>query len=338
VKSGAQVLGSGNFAINQMPVAEFSGLSPMDGLDFAGQAGNPWDFGNSTDASSISDMAYSFSSGILDLVTAGGGGTDAIIQLNPVKDLSKSSDYYYLAFRMFTEGAYQNVPQGMIARWIWTIPGSGSANSECYLVSNDIPLDVGWGIYTIDLRDSFNGSAEETAGKCEGLPTHWMEASPVIKFRFDPNENILGTSMHQKLDWIRLIKPRQVVKGQPFPVQISLNKAPGDGLDATFYYTDDLSEPTKYPASGQMAASTLAAAEPAPVPGEVEVKKLAIQAYIPFVSRNYYQLEFPPVENGVNFSWNTASVTPGEYYPCVVLDDGFNQATYCSDAPVKVIP
>jgi hypothetical protein len=70
----------------------------------------------------------------------------------------------------------------------------------------------------------------------------------------------------------------------------------------------------------------------------VEVKKLAIQAYIPFVSRNYYQLEFPPVENGVNFSWNTASVTPGEYYPCVVLDDGFNQATYCSDAPVKVIP
>jgi hypothetical protein len=338
VKSGAQVLGSGNFAINQMPVAEFSGLSPMDGLDFAGQAGNPWDFGNSTDASSISDMAYSFSSGILDLVTAGGGGTDAIIQLNPVKDLSKSSDYYYLAFRMFTEGAYQNVPQGMIARWIWTIPGSGSANSECYLVSNDIPLDVGWGIYTIDLRDSFNGSAEESAGKCDGLPMHWMEASPVIKFRFDPNENILGTSMHQKLDWIRLIKPRQVVKGQPFPVQISLNKAPGDDLDATFYYTDDLSEPTKYPASGQMAASTLAAAEPAPVPGEVEVKKLAIQAYIPFVSRNYYQLEFPPVENGVNFSWNTASVTPGEYYHCVVLDDGFNQATYCSDAPVKVIP
>ena len=339
VKSGSQVLGSGSFTINKMPVAKFSGLAPLDGVDFAQQAGNPWDFTDSSDTSLISDMSYSFGNGILDLVTAGGGGTDAIIELNALKDLSKSSDYSYLVFRLYTEGAYQNVPQGMIARWVWTIPGSGSASSLCYLVSNDIPLDVGWHTYTIDLRDGFNGSSEEFAGKCDGLPRHWLDTSPVIKFRFDPNENILSTSLHQKLDWIRLIKLKSVTKGQPFPVQISLNKTLGDSLDATFYYTDDLSKPTKYPASGQMAASLPATAgATASAPPQVEAKVLPVRAYIPFVSRNFYELEFPPVENGVNFSWDTASVAPGEYYPCVVLDDGYNQATYCSETPVKVVP
>lgn len=338
VKSGSQVLGSGSFTINKMPVAQFSGLSPLDGVDFAQQAGNPWDFSDASDVRRISDMSYSFSNGILDLVTAGGGGTDAIIELNAIRELSKSSDYYYLVFRMYTEGAYQNVPQGMIARWIWTVPGSGSAGSECHLVSNDIPLDVGWHVYTIDLRDGFNGAAEQVAGKCDGLPRHWLDTSPVVKFRFDPNENILGTSLHQKLDWIRLIRPRRVTKGQPFPVQISLNKAPGDELKATFYYTDDLSKPTKYRASGQEVGSTASAIGPETSPAQVDMKDLRVQAYIPFVSRNFYQLEFPPVENGVNFSWNTSSVTPGEYYPCVVLEDGYNQATYCSEAQVKVVP
>jgi hypothetical protein len=342
VNAGSQILGSGSFLINQMPIASFSGLSPLDGLDFAGQAGNPWDFTDSADALSISDMSYSFGGGVLDMVTAGGGGTDAIIQLNDLQDMTESSAYYYLVFRMYTEGAFQNVPQGMIARWVWTIPGSGTANSLCYLVSNDIPLDVGWHVYTIDLRDAFNGSAEEYAGKCDGLPTHWMDTSPVVKFRFDPNENILASPMHQKLDWIRLIKPRQVVQGQAFPIQISLNKAPGDGLNATFYYTDDLSDPTKYPASGQMGPGALPASAPAtaptPSPAEFQAKALPVRAYIPVVTRNFYQLEFPPVENGVNFSWNTASVAPGEYYPCVLLEDELNQATYCSEAPVKVLP
>jgi hypothetical protein len=339
VKAGSQTLGSGSFRINNMPVATFPGLEPQDGVDFAGGAGNPWDFSSSSDFTRIADMDYSLSNGVLDLVTEGGGGTDAIIELNPVKELSKGSDYHYLVFRLYTEGAYQNVPEGMIARWIWAIPGSGSAKSLCYLVSHDIPLNVGWNIYTIDLSDGFNGSAEEVAGKCDGVARHWLDSTQVSKFRIDPNENILSSAMHQKLDWIRLIRLKSVKKGQLFPIQISLNKTPETSFEIEFYYTDDLSKPTKYRASGSSIGNALnGPVEPVAAPVQIEGKNARTLAYIPFVSRNFYQLDFPPVDNGINFSWDTSSVSPGEYHACVLIEDGYNRATFCSESPIKVLP
>jgi len=39
----------------------------------------------------------------------------------------------------------------------------------------------------------------------------------------------------------------------------------------------------------------------------------------------------------VDFAWDTTGVNPGEYYMCVVVADQHNSATYCSEAPVKVI-
>jgi hypothetical protein len=338
VKSNNQILATGNFKINQTPIARFPGLSPADGPDYASLAGNPWDFSSGSDFTKTYDIDYSINDGIMDIVTPGGGGVDAIIELNTPLPIGKTSDYRYLAFRLKTDGAWQNVPQGMIARWVWTIPGSsGQAGYHCHLVSQDIPLDVGWRTYTIDLSDGFQGLSEQVAGECGGLPKHWMETSPVVKLRFDPNENIMSAPIHQQLDWIRLTKVKQVTRGQAFAVQVSLNKAPEELEQVTFYYTDNLSDPTQHPAEGQISPAEPPATVTAPQPPSSQAaQKLQNPVFLPVLIRNFYELDFPPVDNGINFSWSTGSVSPGEYYLCAVFEDGYNQASYCSEAPVKV--
>jgi hypothetical protein len=42
------------------------------------------------------------------------------------------------------------------------------------------------------------------------------------------------------------------------------------------------------------------------------------------------------LEADITYSWNTASVPDGEYYICARASDGYNQSTFCSEAPVKV--
>lgn len=42
------------------------------------------------------------------------------------------------------------------------------------------------------------------------------------------------------------------------------------------------------------------------------------------------------VPGDLNYLWDTANVSPGTYYICALTDDGLNQATFCSEAPVIV--
>jgi hypothetical protein len=339
VKNGSTVLESGDFFVNQTPIARFARPSFTSGEDYATAAGNPWDFSDGSDVSQINDMSASFSDGVIKLETPPGTTLDPILELNSPRPIAHSGDYRYLSFRMYTAGEVQNVPEGMIARWIWRIPGSsGRPGFECHLVGHDIPFDVGWKTYTVDLSDPFNGLAEETAGECSGLPKHWLDSSPVLSMRFDPNETIMDQPMNQQIDWMLLTKPDQVVKGQAFPIQISLNKPPQEIKEVTFYYTDDLSQPTKFPAEAfSQAASTGASPETvAPESGQVQFA-VNSRIFLPMSLRNYSDLKFTPVPNGVNFGWNTASVSPGEYHVCAVVEDSYNQATYCSEAAMQVI-
>jgi hypothetical protein len=284
-------------------------------------------------------MNYRFTGGVLDLETASGDGVDAIIELNTPQPISKGSAYRYLNFRMQVEGAWQNVPEGMIVRWIWRTTGdSGRPGSECHLVSQDIPSDVGWRTYSVDLHDPFNGYSEEIAGSCEGLPRDWLGTSPIFKLRFDPSENIMGVPLHQQLDWIRLTEVDKVLKGNPFPVQIGLNKSPDELTSTDFYYTDNLQDPTQHRAAGYSPllspASTSETYHVRPGPHQQAAE---VQTFLPAVWRNRFRIVFPPIENGVNFAWDTRAVSPSEYYVCVVVEDQFNAGAYCSDAPVQVI-
>jgi hypothetical protein len=339
VKENNTVLSSGNFEINKTPIATFARPSPLSGVDYATKYGNPWDFQDATDVRSIADTAYSFNEGILDLKTDGGGGEDPIIELNTPQHISVGSEYRYLSFRMYTAGAWQNVPEGMIVRWIWRSSSEPERESiVCHLVSQDIPFDVGWQTYTIDLSNPFNGKPETMTGDCQGLPGHWLETSPAFKFRFDPNENLLETDLYQQLDWIRLTQVDRVIKGNPFPVQISLNKSPDEVTSTTFYYTDNLQNPTQHRAAKYLALNPaeLSLEADGLLPG-LQGQEAQAQIFLPTIMRKPYAVELPPVENAVDFAWDTSGVTPGEYYVCVVTTDQYNSGTYCSEAPVQVV-
>jgi hypothetical protein len=323
--------------INQTPIAKFANPSFYSGIDYSTQTGNPWDFQDEADASSVQGTSYYFSNGVLDLITqSSGGGADPKIFLRTPQDIDDSQEYRYLSFRMYTEGPWQNTPQGMIGRWIWTQPVGGS--NACHRVSHDIPLDVGWQVYWIDLSDPFTGSAEEVAGSCEGLGWHWLDSSLINKLRFDPNENILGIPLHQQLDWIRLTKIPSVTRGTSFPIRIGLNKPPSEVSSITYYYTDDVNDPTQNRAKEFLDISLHKNSSRGSFQGDgLFSSELKNAILLPITMKNFVPTDLPFVENEVTFNWDTSMVKPGEYYTCVLVSDDRNEATYCSEAPMRVL-
>jgi hypothetical protein len=336
VKDGSQTIKSDVFEINQAPTGEFARPSFTTGEDYAEQAGNPWDFEDQSDVSNIWDVTYSFHDGVLEFSTQSGWEHDSRIELNFPEEITDSSEYRYLNFRMYTDEPWENIPEGMIIRLFWTVPGgSGRQGYECHMGSQDIPYNTGWQTYSIDLHHPFNGYAEIQAGDCRNISREWVNTSPIIKLRFDPNENIMGHTIHQKLDWIKLTKPDIVVQGTDVPVQFGLNKNPEALSSATFYYTDNLNQPTQHPAES--------AASNDPLPAQQKQENSIVVSpdfnnfvYIPMFSNYIPTLEFPYLENAINFPWDTSNVQPGEYYMCVGLGDSFNQNIVCSESTIVV--
>ncbi|GAB4495021.1 MAG: hypothetical protein OHK0052_01490 [Anaerolineales bacterium] len=319
--------------INQAPIATFENPAPYSGEDYATMDGNAWDISDDEDYYGIVCAEYGREdTGLLWFNTP-----DVEHQSPECKNvgLAKVSDpsiymrvgqpvdpteYRYLTYRMFTDAAYQDVPNGMIVRWVWSIQGSsGRPGYLCHLVTQDLPYDVGWGIYTLDLWNPFSGSAEEFAGECDGLNKSWRESDLAYQIRFDPNENITGYTFFQKLDWVRLTKPISVARGQVY--NIALNKFfSGDSFTTTLYYTTD---PKNQPTQNTLTLYT-PPPPPAPAPNIV---------YLPLVRKD----GDPFIGQGdLNFVWDTATVNPGEYYICAVLNDGLNQSTVCSEVTITV--
>jgi hypothetical protein len=323
--------------INQTPIASFLKPSPFSGPDYAAQHGNPWDFADASDVVQLVNVAGSVHSGVLDMVTESGplpAGRDAQVFLNVPAPI-QPGQYRYLSFRMATSWRvpWQNVTDGMIARLIWGVLGtSGQPTNRCYLVSQDIPFDTGWHIYTIDLFHAFNGKPEDSGGECPGVLPTWQNSPPILDLRFDPNENITeladnvsgGGPFHQQLDWLRLTGVDSVKRGAAFPVHLSLNMPAGQISGVTYYYTNNLSNPRQSVAQAYAPPPSVA----------------AHRVFLPFILQGgglHSGVDtFPPVDS--IFMWNTASVTPGTYYLCVSLSAGGNSGLFCSQAPVVVQP
>jgi hypothetical protein len=325
VKNSGSAVQTGTVTVTQTPVANFVRPSFISGQDYGVTAGDPWDFGNPNDVGEIFDFAsYSIQNGVITLITNSGTNVDARIELNvPLQITENPNPYRYLSFRMNTADAIQNVTDGMIVRWIWRRPGPGPA--DCYLVSLDIPYDVGWQTYSIDLYNPANGTAIGVGGSCSGVSTTWQNnPQPVIRMRFDPNENVLGHPLTQQIDWIKLTQVDRVPAGTPFPIQISLNQPVASVPVRNFYYTDDLNNPTKFVAAPYNAP---------PPTGPFSV-------YLPSVLRNFAAaIDALPVPD-LTYLWNTTGVAPGTYYTCVHVEDAGQtnsaNSTYCSEAPVIV--
>ena len=188
-----------------------------------------------------------------------------------------------------------------------------------------VAQDVGWNTYTVDLYDPLNGIPEEfTPGNCPVVS--WRDQAlvgPVVGFRFDPNENITGSVMHQEFDWISLTKVEQVTQGISVKIRVLLNK-PSSNVSIDFYYTTDLSQPKQHPANAFARAAISA----------------PYILYLPVVSNSdpYYDPFVEQIPADITYLWNTSGVSPAEYYVCAEAGDGYNQATYCSQAPIKINP
>jgi hypothetical protein len=252
-----------------------------------------------------------------------------------------ANQYRYLSFRMYINGDYQEPADGMIGRWIWS-------TGACTRVSRDIPYDVGWHTYTVDLYDPYNGTPVEVTSGCSFTP--WSQTGQVVLVRFDPNENYTGIYVpplvfHQEFDWILLTKVDRVAQKAVFPIQLSLNKNLQDLHSIALFYTDNVSNPGQHlinvynpsrvssneaflPDMRQPGAEDSRSGSPDVLASDSFVNKI----FLPMVSYNNINLE----SNQYYYSWDTTTVPPGEYYICAQADDGYNVTMFCSHAPMQV--
>jgi hypothetical protein len=316
--------------IGETPHVDFEMPSATNSPDYAASAGNAWDM-DPSDATTIRCSQYSFENGILKLDTnppsrlpsnckgsIGEAGSEIVLNLpGPIK----ASDYRYLSFRHYIGGDYAIPADGMIGRWMWTTA------DNCTYVSYDIPYDVGWHTYVIDLYDSFNGTPIESGPSSCGLKP-WKDAGTLIHLYFDPNENWTGNTpgiapmiFHEEFDWIRLTKDIQVAQGGTMPIKVRLSKPSSQLTNIQYYYTTDPRSPSQ---SWNLMRYNVTQAQPPATSG----------SHLIFLPNIQSQFDSDPTSS--YFSWNTAGVAPGDYYICTQVADQVNQAAYCSEVPVRV--
>ena len=328
---------SAELKINQTPIIDFARPSPLLGQDYFTVSGNPWDSGP-TDIVKIDCSEWFISDGLLELDTLFPaalpqrckgpvlGEADSRMFLNMPAPLLDAGQYRYLSFSMSIDGDYSIPADGMIGRWMWR------DTNDCTYVSADIPYDVGWHTYTIDLHDSFNGKPVSAVVGLNTPPEGctkkpWKDAGQIEMLRFDPNENWTGNLVpeiifHQEFEWIRLTKEDRIARGTPFPIEISLNKPVDEFESITYFYTTDLQNPTK----NQVADYNPPRSQASSGHGQHTI-------YLPIITNYFPTFSIP---SDVTHQWDTSNVNPGKYFICVEADDGISQATYCSDVPILV--
>lgn len=314
--------------INAPPKVNITRPSTLSGVEYNS---NSWNMQPSTISSIECVKSYNYFSDYLELVTpppaslpswCRGGAiyeADPKIRLNTPVPVLPNSGYRFLTFKMYQSGSWQYVADGTMVRWMWT------TSDGCTYVSRDIPIDVGWNTYTLDLFDPLNGAPVLVTSPCSQL-TSWKNASTITSFRIDPNENYTGIFMGdsvqdavpamdftQRISWIKLTKTDQVKRGSAFPIEFNLNESI---KSYKLYYTNSLSLPTQWP------VKTVTVTEPLP-----SGKK----TFIPLVTGNPYI-----TQTQIRAQWDTTSVAAGSYYICVEANDGLNTTTTCSSAPIEV--
>jgi hypothetical protein len=320
------VLSTGSLTINKAPIATFTKPSMTSGKDYAEANGISWNMAHPSAVQSVECLTTSFLNGIFTFTTpypvcpdGAPDRKDPKIFLNSPKPAS-TNEYRYFSMKFNGEGPWQNVPDQMIVRLIWSVSGT-APGTICWLVSQDIPTDVVWRTYSVDLFDAFNGLIEERSTLCPANTTTWQNTGTGISFRLDPNENQLAQPLTQAIEWLHLSAMDTVIHGTSYPVSLNLNKRKDTIGSFLFYYTTTLASPTQNRASGAFASP--------PGPPVVYGPN---SLFLPVITS-------PGVKQAaadVIFDWDTTNVTPGEYYLCVVMDDTLNSNTNCSEAPVAV--
>lgn len=317
--------------INQTPIAKVIYPSSTSGKDYASTGGNPWNM-DPTDIAGVNCSAYSFEDGALNLETLYPaalpssckgpvlGEADSRVYMNMPASLLNARNYRYLSFKLHMEGSLAVPADGMIGRLMWETPNG------CTQVTADIPYDVGWNTYQIDLHDPFNGTpVQAMPSGCPIVP--WSQTGQVVRVRFDPNENWTGNLVpamifYQKIDWISLTEIERIAQGLPYSIGVTLNKPLDQLSDLQYYYTTD----PRYPHQNRALIFNVQTSPPLIADNFVYLPGIFFQRASPFAD--------PVVD--AEFSWDTSSVEPGTYYICVKAIDSMNESSFCSDAPVEV--
>ncbi len=326
LKDSGNTVQEGSLTVRQSPVVSFDVPAPQSGSDYATNNGNPWDFSDAADATKINDLQNpQLANGILYFTAH--RMNDSYIMLNAPTSITSGAEYRYLSFRIYTEDRWQNVPKGMIARWVWQMRNS-SGSGDCYMVSQDIPYNVGWQVITIDLWDSFNGSAKQWQGDCAGKATNWRDSKNIVGLRFDPNENELSYDMKQGIDWIRLSSEPVIRAGNPFTLSTNLNVSEATANLQYYYTTDPLHAPRQHPLSLYPSASPNSSGNVQPF-GKYRVNIPSVYGGHPLLPSN---------------TWQTNNVPPGEYNICTSAinkdDTGGNgdySGIFCSQSMLVIV-
>jgi hypothetical protein len=319
---------------------KFVSPSYISGPEIAAEAGNLWDFAAWNDVTFTENTTVSLGDGLLGMDVAAGplpGGSDAQIGLNTPQQFNGAL-YRYFSFRMHTDWGqpWPNMPDSMIVRVIWSIPGaSGAPANLCHISSQDIPYDIGWQTVHVDMVDAFNGAPEASSEiDCPANEPSWGN-SPIIRaVRFDPNENVTGrnpysgpVTFHHQLDWVKVTARDRVNRGTPYRIEIDLNRPPGDLDSIVYYYTTTLSNPTQHRANQWSSTSG--------------TEGYSHRVFAPLIGRGgavgpsaFDTL--PAIDS--SFMWDTSGVNTGTYYICAVATIQPNgPITYCSQVPMLVL-
>lgn len=319
----------GRIIVNLPPQITFLSPSMLSGQDYAAtELGNAWDMNEASDLNDsiptwwetcIGNQRLSNSIFTADLIGCSNDTffTDAKLLLghmdppgnrDPVIDTSK---YRYFSFRFFLNGQ-QNIREGWVARFGWWQSLNGGITKDPVL-SRDIMLKEGWNTYKVDLW------APDVVDENHDEQRPWLNSAP-NRIRFDPAELYTKYLPEEfSLDWIKLTAMDEVERGAPFLIRYETDTV--RPATVAFYYDDDTN-----PGNGRKSITTADVAAPA---AAADVANLQRSVYLPMFANGSFSCD-------ECVQWTTENVTPGQYYVCADIDDGYNSTYRCSESPVLV--
>ena len=302
----------GPLTILPAPIAEIIAPSRTSGDDYATvELGNSWDMSDSADLERENDLSpVSFSSGLMHATTV---GADPYIHLSSAGKDTIETDYYkYLTWRFYVEGEWADSRQllnGPGDRWGVTRAFVDTAGD--WSLFNDVVPWEGWHIYQMDLsRGGGTFYLDDTASPTD---VGWNGLASTM--RLDLLEPYLDDRWPVHLDYVLLTADPRPENDETYEIEWKVLQ--GEPITTTVYYSSNPDASCE--GSSLLWRST--DTNPQPPAGPYRV-------YLPLVMSGG--------GGSTRFVWDVSTLSPGQYYVKIELDDGFNQTCWTSDAPLVI--
>jgi hypothetical protein len=318
LSSGHSDTSSGRWRVQAAPTLSFLKPSYTSGNDYATVVkGNAWDMNDSADVAGAPQTSGStFGNGIFSASSNTTNNTTCVphncnpnwsdpqlLFLDNQAPSINTSRFRYATFKLKVDGT-PDISYGYVARLFWPVDGACG-------YTNDIPLQAGWNIVSLDLWDS-GILDDQSPPTCNST---WRAVQGRSQFRLDPHEIPIATTFY--LDYVLLTAMDTTSRSVDFPIEY----VPGNpGLSVAFFYN---------------TTRTISGRQPALGGGLMALPQSPFHIFLPLV--------FKPGGSGgppgtQTFLWHLAGVSPNTYYISADVSDGSKTITWFSDTPVVVTP